>query len=155
MTWSYFAAGIASSPKDQVRLAIGDTLITDQQLQDEEIVQFLGMRNSIAGACAEACRALASKYSRSVTQKSATSQVNFSDLSKAYLRMAVGFDQKAARGGSGMPYAGGLSVSDKVAQQQDTDRVSPQFNIGMEDNLDMPIGPAGNETEEPQTPLSQ
>lgn len=51
-----------------------------------------------------------------------------------------------------MPYAGGISVMDKEMQEQDTDRVQPQFNIGLDDNLNMPFGPAGNQTENQAQP---
>ena len=45
-----------------------------------------------------------------------------------------------------MPYVGGVSVTDKAAQVTDPDRVTPQFNIGMQDNL-LPVGVgSGNET---------
>lgn len=153
MTWSYSTADLATSPKDQVRLQIGDTLSADPQLQDEEIAQFIAGRSTLAGACADACRSLASKFSRSVDQGAAgPSYVKFSQMAAAYLKQAVMFDQIAARSGSGLPYAGGISVSDKETQESNTDRVAPQFNIGMDDNQVIPEGAGANETESYSTP---
>ena len=59
--------------------------------------------------------------------------------------MATTYEARAAQMGAGLPFAGGISVSDKQANEADTDRVAPQFNIGLEDNF-LPVGPVGNET---------
>ena len=142
MTWTYSVSDLATSAKDQLRLAIGDTLTSDQQLQDEEILQFIAGRSTLAGACADACRALATKFSRSVTQKAAGASANFSDMAKAYQRMAAQFEQQAALGGSALPYAGGMSIADKQSQEQNDDRVPPSFSIGMDDNV-LPVPSAG------------
>lgn len=153
MVWSYLPLPNEIRNIDQVRLNIGDTVKCDQQLQDEEIVAFLAGRPNIYGACADACRSLAAKFGRSVNQKAGPNSANFSDMAKAYLRMASGFDQKAAMSGSAMPYAGGISVADKIRQDQDTDRVKPQFNIGLDDNNLLPFGPSGQQTEEDASDL--
>lgn len=146
MTWSYSIADLATSAKDQVRAQIGDVLSTDPQLQDEEIATFITGRGSILGACADCCRAIASKFSRSVTQKAGGSAANFSDLAKAYREMALQFEARAAAGGSALPYAGGISNADKLSQELNDDRVSPQFAIGMDDAL-LPVPPVGIETQ--------
>lgn len=145
MVWSYVPAQLAASTKDQVRLLIGDVLSTDPQMQDEEIVFAISNNSSIAGAAADCCTALASKFARSPDQKSAALQVNFSQLSKQYALMAVYYRNQAAIGGSAMPYAGGISLTDKLNQEQNSDRVSPQFTIGMQDDL-LPLPPIGPET---------
>jgi hypothetical protein len=143
MTWSYTIADLATSPKDQVRLLIGDTLSTDPQMQDEEIDYFITQRSSMYGAAAECCRSLQAKFSRSVDQTAGSSKTLYSQMAKAYGVKAAEFEDKAAQAGAGLPYAGGISVTDKLNQQADGDRVQPQFQIGMEDNL-LPVGPAGN-----------
>jgi hypothetical protein len=146
MTWTYNVTQLAVSPLYQVRLSIGDTLAADPQMQDEEIVQFIAGRTTLAGAAADCCRALSSKFSRSVTLKGGGTTANYSDLSKAYMRMAINFDQMAAKTGGALPYAGGISVTDKQAVENDADRVEPQFNIGLDDNLVAPIGSSANQT---------
>ena len=146
MTWTYSLTDLANSAKDQVRAMIGDTVASDPQLQDEEIAQFVAGRTTTFGAAADACRALASKFSRSVTQKANGAQVNFTDLAKAYLKMALGFDQQAALAGGAMPYAGGLSIADKQGQESDSDRVPPEYVIGMDDAM-LPVPPVGTQSQ--------
>jgi len=145
MTWSYTPATLATVVKDQVRFLIGDTLSTDQQVQDEEIVFAISQRSSIWGAAAECCRALAAKFARSVDMSAGSSKSSFSQMAKAYTGKALDFEAKAAMGGAGMPYAGGISVADKLQQEMDSDRVNPQFQIGMDDDF-LPVAPAGNES---------
>lgn len=146
MTWSYNIENLATAPKDQVRLLIGDTLTTDQQLQDEEINYLLTTRGSLYGTAAECCRSLQAKFSRSVDQAAGASKTMYSQLAKAYGVKAAEFESKAAMSGAGLPYSGGISVTDKLAQERNTDRVSPQFQVGMDDNEFLPVGPAGNES---------
>lgn len=145
MTWSYTPGG--TDALDKVRFLVGDTLTSDQQLQDEEINALVATTSTIYGAAAACCNALASKFSRSVTFKAGQSSANFSDLAKAYRLQALGFDQQAALFGSGLPYAGGLSKADKAQQEANTDRVLPQFNYDMDDNDLLPFGGATNETQ--------
>lgn len=144
MTWTYIPQELATSSLMQLRLLIGDTLVTDQQLQDEELAEFIGSRSTIYGAAAEACRSLATKFARSVTRAAGSSKVNWSDLYKAYLMMATNFESQAALMGGGPGYAGGISEADKQAQEMNPDRVPPAFNVGMDDNV-LPLPPAGNQ----------
>jgi hypothetical protein len=146
MTWSYSVTDLATSAKDAVRLLIGDTLMTDQQLQDEEIDYFISRRGSNYGAAAECCRSLQAKFSRSVDYTTAATKAMYSQLAKAYGIKAAEFESKVASSGAALPYAGGISVADKRRQQQNTDRVQPQFQVGMDDNNLLPVGPAGNES---------
>lgn len=148
MTWSYSLTTLSSTPKDQVRLLIGDTLSTDPQMQDEEITYFLTQRSSVYGAAAECCRTLQARFSRSVDQSAGDTKAMYSQLAKAYGIKAAEFEAKAAMGGAGLPYAGGISVTDKINQEGDGDRVPPQFQVGMEDNF-LPVAPAGNESSVP------
>ena len=41
---------------------------------------------------------------------------------------------QALQVGGAVPYAGGISVADKLQQQQNNDRVTPNFVLGIEDN---------------------
>lgn len=119
---------------------IGDTVSADPQLQDEEIAHFLTMRGTVYGAAAEACRALASQYSRSADRQAGDTRIKYSDMAKAYALRVSEFEAKAATsGGSGMPYVGGISISDKDANVGDSDRVDPRFAYGMFDS-NLPLG---------------
>lgn len=133
MTWSYNPSVLASSAKDAVRLLVGDVLSTDPQIQDEEIVYFVNLRGSLYGAAAECARAMAAKFSRSVDQQAGTSKTFYSQLAKAYTLKSIEFDMKAALFGAAMPYAGGISLTDKQTQDLNSDRVQPSFTIGIMD----------------------
>lgn len=145
MSWSYSPVNLGKRGLDYIRLLIGDTFSGDQQLQDEEINMFLTTRSSPLGVAAECCRALAAKFSRTVDQKAGQSETKFSQMAKAYMQMALQFEQKAALAGAAAPYAGGISVTDMMNQELNTDRVPPVFTIGMTDNY-LPVA-TGNETE--------
>jgi len=150
MTWSYTIADLAASQKDQVRFLIGDTYSGDQQLQDEEIEFAISQRATVWGAAAECCRNLAAKFARSVDCAAGDTKNQYSQMAKGYSAKAAEFEAKAAMGGAGVPYAGGISVADKLAQEIDPDRVAPQFQIGMTDDF-LPVGPGGNESEDEPT----
>jgi hypothetical protein len=130
----------------QVRLLVGDNIANAPQLQDEEITFFLTQRASIYGGAAECCRFLASQMSRQADTVQGDMRTMYSARAKSYAMRAADFENKAKIYGSSTPYAGGISISDKLQQVQDTDRVAPQFNIGMDDNY-LPLSPAGNETD--------
>lgn len=144
MSWTYDSSQLAASAMMQVRFLMGDTTPTDQQVQDEEITFALSQRPSIYGAAAIVCRSLASKLSRQADVVDKDLRTMLSARAKAYAARAIEYDNKASVLGGGRPYAGGLSISDKIRNEQDTDRMQPQFNIGMEDNY-LPVAPAANE----------
>ena len=148
MTWSYNVSQLASSPVSQVRRLIGDVLQTDQLLQDEEIAFALTLRASIFGAGAEACRMISANYARDADSVQKDMRTLYSQRAGAFARQAQRLELQAMVRSGALPYAGGLSVADKTAQEQDADRVTPQFNLGMDDNS-LPVGAAG--TELPQT----
>lgn len=144
MTWTYDIAALATTPLYQVRFLIGDTLTADQQLQDEEINFSLAQRPSIYGAGADCCRALASKLSRQADSVEGNQRIMYSSRAKAYALKAGEYETKAAVRAGALPYAGGISAADKLLEELNADRVTPQFNLGMTDNF-LPVGPVGNE----------
>lgn len=144
MTWTYNLAALATAPLSQVRLLIGDTDIANPLLQDEEINFFLIRRPNTYGAAAEACRSLSVRFATEATTKAGDSEIMYSDISKAFALRAQTFESQAANSGSGSPYAGGISQSDKFNQEQDTDRVAPQFALNVDDNYTSPVAPASD-----------
>jgi cytochrome c biogenesis protein ResB len=150
MSWNYNSGLLSTSPLMQVRALIGDVMQNDQLLQDEEINYFISLRSSIPGACAEACRRLAAQFARRATTSVAGMSVQFNNQARQFLQMAAEFEADAALRGSGAPYAGGISVADKTTQEENTDRVDPQYVVGMDDNFLLPVG--GDET--PETDLT-
>lgn len=144
MSWTYDASQLAASSMMQVRFLVGDTIPADQQVQDEEIAFALVERPSIYGAAATVCRTLAAKLSRQADVVDKDLRTALSSRAKAYAARAVEYDGKAVSRSGGLPYAGGLSIADKIQNERDLDRVQPSFGIGMEDNY-LPVAPAGNE----------
>jgi len=147
MTWSYSQDQL-NKPLYRVRFLIGDTFCSEQQFQDEEINAAIGSRGTLYGACADLCRALATKYSRSVDfAVTGGGRASYSQLSKQYLRQALQFEAKAASSGAAAPYFAGTSEFDKFNQELDQDRVPPVFQKGMHDNSS-PVPPIGIESQD-------
>jgi hypothetical protein len=149
-TWSYDPTQlIGTSPTNmlmQVRRLIGDTNQADQQLYDEEINFAISQRGDIYGGGADCCRYLAAKYSRDIDTVQGELHRLYSARQKAYSARATELNRIAGFSGRGAPYAGGISVTDKMQNENNSDRVAPQFNLGMHENW-IPVGPVGNETQ--------
>lgn len=62
--WTYDM--LLNTPLDRVRLLIGDTDITDQLLQDEEIQALYDNTKDMYAAASQACAMLAAKFAREV-----------------------------------------------------------------------------------------
>ncbi len=146
-TWTYDPALLASSQLNQVRNLIGDTNDKDQQLFNEEINWFISQRGEVYGAAADACRRLAAKYSRDVDTTQGELHRLYSARQRAYADRAIELDSRSKLLGPGAPYAGGISQSDKRTVEGNSDRVQPNFTIGMTDNW-QPVGPVGPETQQ-------
>jgi hypothetical protein len=154
MSWSYSVADLATSSKDQVRRLIGDVLTTDQQLQDEEINWTLTQFANIYMAAAMCCRDIAAQFARKVDTVQGEMRTLYAQQTKNYEAKAAVLERLGLVRAS-LPYAGGISIMDKVNRQQDSDRVPPQFNLGMDDNLTVPPGSQGNQTPTPGSPDSE
>lgn len=150
--WTYNPSKVGTVDLYTVRRIIGDVLVGDQQLVDAEIKWALSQYTNVYLAAAECCRNIAAQYARKVDTVQGDLRTMYSAQSAKYSKMATDLEQRGmARGGVG-GYAGGISVQDKIAQEDDSDRVTPQFNIGMDDNL-IPLGTgSGNETPGNPTP---
>ena len=131
MTWAY-SGDPSVSTKDEVRFLIGDTDTTDQQISDEEITYAIANAGSTKLAAAIVARAIAAKYARFVSKSVGDLSIQYAQRQQHYHDLA---DILQAEGNlvSVAPYAGGISVADKTAQESDTDRVLPSFTKGMHD----------------------
>ncbi len=151
MTWSYSTTELMTSPKDQVRFLTGDTNANDEQLQNEEILFALSIRASIWGAAATCCESISANLSRKADTTTGELRTLYSGLSRAYHARSMAYETKSVEMGGALPFVGGISISGKILAETDLDRVPPNFNIGMTDNDNYPIQPAGNE---PSIPTS-
>ena len=143
--WTY-SGDPANSPKDAIRYLVGDTVFTDQQVQDGEINFAIAQTSNQWLAAAMVCRALSARLSREADVSDRELRTSYSARARSYLRMAVQYEMRSDFLGGGMPYAGGISLSDKQANVSNTDNVPANFAIGMTDNT-IPVGPVGVETE--------
>lgn len=137
MTWTYAGApgtSSAATRRDAVRLAVGDTDTTQQQLTDEEIAYFLlGTSDDVLGAAIAGCRALSFKYARQVNLSENGLSDGGGDRYLHYKELLNVLLSQESSGGL-IVSAGGISVSDKEAAAEDTDLVQPIFSVGMNDN---------------------
>ena len=133
MSWTYSQSQL-DEPRNQVRLKLGDTDSSDQQLQDEEIDQFLAETDSVEGATLAAARALAARYSRSVDKWVGDLKILGSQRSRHYLALVKALSGKASI--HAVPSAGGVFQAEKEDMEQNNALVQPFFRRGQHDNLE-------------------
>jgi hypothetical protein len=121
----------AASNLDLVRILINDTT---GKLSDESINYFLTSEASVWYAAAMCCDVIAG-------QSGPVSSMQVGDLSLTYGQSGQ-TDYKSlarqlrVRGSRGaVPFAGGLTLSDKDAEETDSQRVPPAFRIGIHDDV--------------------
>lgn len=136
MSWNY-GGNPASSELDAVRLLIGDTDTTDQQLTDEEINYVRGITSSVRAAAIGCIRLLIARYARKVDKAIGDLKISYSQRLKQYQELITQVQLDIAlNSSSAAPYAGGISISDKETVEEDTDRVEPSIKLGIHDNGD-------------------
>lgn len=135
--WSYTGlpgTGSAVARKDAVRFHTGQTSSGDAALiYDEEIAYVLSERgNNVYFAAADVADALGTQLAGMAQEETLGKlSVTYGERSAQYYDRAVELRRKGALGAS--PYAGGISVADKDAQENNTDRVAPAFRLGRDD----------------------
>lgn len=133
MSWSY-SGDPSSSQKDEVRFLLGDTDVANQLISDEEIAYLLTKYSSPLGAAAHGARAIAAKLTSVVDEKTGDISVSNSKLASQYRDLAEQLQGQIGETDI-MVYAGGISESDVLSNEQDTDRVDGEFEIGMDDDI--------------------
>ena len=126
----------------KIRLLVGDTISTEQQLQDEEIYFVLAAQPVVTYAAADCAELLSSKYARQVNTVNSALSVFAAARHKHYLDMAK---RLRANGPGETPggesagatvatmFAGGISISANETMANDSDAVLPQFKVGEDD----------------------
>jgi hypothetical protein len=145
VTWTYDPTALATTALFQLRWLIGDTLVKDPQMQDEELIWAISQRTSVYGAAADACNAIAARMSREADSTQGPAHTLYSSRARSYRAQAGTFEVKAMARSAGLPYGGQMSVADYELMTSDPDRIGGQFVIGMDDNF-IPVGPVGNES---------
>tara|TARA_R110000824_G_scaffold165481_3_gene342077 strand:+ start:476 stop:955 length:480 start_codon:yes stop_codon:yes gene_type:complete len=137
MAWSY-SGDPDSSALDGIRFLIGDTDTNDQLLANEEITwvnsQVTGSTTSTDSLYEVSYRCMitvASKFSRLADQSVGDLRVNMSQKAKGARDQAEALKNLAAREGSTpTPYAGGITVSDKEIDEDNSNLVRHAFRVG-------------------------
>lgn len=139
VNWTYTRN--PSIPRDAVRLLVGDTNPDDKQLDDDEIAWLLQDNGGPVNAAIAAAIGLAAMYSRKYDNSTSdtdsaenkkTASKGEASLSEHYLQVADKLLMQRSRRGVS-PYAGGLSIAEKVSNDQDQDRVRPFFRRDLMD----------------------
>jgi len=135
--WTYDNSDLgtttASGRLNAVRLLVGDTDTTDQQVQDEEITFALSeAQDNVYFAAAWVAKTIASRYARRVdTKLDGQLSAMYSQLHKHYQNLSVNLDQQGKKysGTSlGVTY-GGIKITQVDAARDDTNRVTPSFRM--------------------------
>lgn len=136
MTWSY-TGDPGSSAKDAIRFLVGDTDTTDQLLSDEEIAwinyEQTGSSTSLDDlyySAHYACHAIAAKLARLADKSIGDLSVSLSQKANAYLTQAQELFKHAQRTNAPVPYAGGILISDKEIDQDNSDIYAGFFRSG-------------------------
>jgi len=127
MTWSY-SGSPGDSNVDEIRFWAQLTDSADERLSNEELTFIRTIESTNIGAAARACEVLATKYSAEADVKVGASgefSIKASQLSAQFSKMAAELRREASKHAS--PWAASISVTEKTAQETDTDRVEPAF----------------------------
>lgn len=125
MTFTY-GFGI-DTDLNKTRLLIFDTNSTAVLFEDEELNQYLDMAANPFGAAGLAARTMQARNSGRASKTVGKLKIDLSDIAKAWGTLADQLDVKGKTKGSPQLFAGGLSKSGKLTQEQDSDRVEPAF----------------------------
>ena len=137
MAWSY-SGDPDSSALDAIRILIGDTDTNDQLLANEEVswvnAQVSGSTTSTDALYTVAHRCMitiASKFSRLADQSVGDMRVDmFQKAENARLQAKELKILAQSEGGTPTPYSGGITVSDKETDQDNSNLIKPSFRQG-------------------------
>ncbi len=137
MTWTYGGDPDANA-RDAIRFLIGDTDTDDQLLSDEEIAW---VNKEVSGTTTattalylagyRCCITIASKFSREADKNVGDLSISMSQKAGSYRLQAAELEQLvAATGGTPTPYAGGITISDKDIDRDNSNINHTWFNSG-------------------------
>lgn len=127
-------AGTTIGQRNQIRLWIQDVNESRQLFQDEEIDWQITQEANAYTAAASLCDIL-------VARAGGVKYKRIGDLALSYdplLYRSISANLRARGMSYQVPYAGGISISDKQAAQNDSDWVPPTLPRGLGDNPEAP-----------------
>jgi len=131
--WTYTGDPSANN-KDEVRFLIGDTDNTDQIVTDEEITYAIAQESNNTLAAIRVVRAVIGKYAKKVDKAVGDLKISSSQMVEHYKDLLLYLEEQRLHADPPMPFAGGISISQKDTVEADSDRVEPSFTKGMHDN---------------------
>lgn len=141
MTWTY-SGDPSSSATDAIRFLIGDTDSTDQLLSNEEIAWInLEQSGSITAttdlyySAHYACHAISARLVRLADTQIGDLNIKLSQKAMGYKTLAQDLLAHASRQSAPIPYAGGLTISDKDIDEDNTDVFRGWFASGQFQNV--------------------
>ena len=142
MTWTY-SGDPSDSARDAIRFLCGDTDSTEELLSDEEIAWVnteasgsATSTDSLYDAAYRCCLTIASKLAREADKQIGDLSVKLSQRAQAYRDQANTLQELVAReGGVPIPYAGGITISDKDIDQDNSDLYRGWFASGQFENI--------------------
>lgn len=120
MAWTY--SSDFTTTRDQVRFLIQDTQTARQLVSDAEIAWVVSTEANVYMAAALLCDALVAKAGNIKTKVVGDLRLTYDPSYYRGLAAAL----RARGAGHQVPFAGGISISDKLEQQSDTDAVQPR-----------------------------
>lgn len=146
MTWSYVPQLLTSTATSgalmRTRLLVGDTLTTDQLLQDEEIYFVLSVQPYPNYAAADCADMIAARFARQVNTENSLLRVSAAARHKHYVDLAK---RLRSAGPGSVPggesaglilaegYAGGISEIANENLRDGADNVLPPAAVGQDD----------------------
>ncbi len=142
MAWTY-GGDPSANARDAIRFLIGDTDTTDQLLSDEEIAWVNSEASgtstgttALYDAAYRCCLTVASKLAREADKQIGDLSVSMSQRAKAYREQAASLKALSGReGGVPIPYAGGITISDKEIDEENSDIFRTWFSSGQFENV--------------------
>jgi len=119
--------------KDKIRLLVGDTDESDFYLHDGEITWLLTDNGTINATASEACKAIAAKLARKVSQNVGGVALQAQQRFEHYMQLADEYTANQASDAVS-PYLGGYKRSLKDAIEEDSDREKIFGRKGVHDN---------------------
>jgi len=120
--------------RNRIRLLIGDTSTSRAfNLDDAEVDYFADTSSNIHIAAANAAEALGARYLEAADSKK-VGDLALSKVKGEGERLAAKARELRRRAAAGaLPIIGGVSIADKQAREDDTDRPTPAFARGQHD----------------------
>ena len=123
--WTY-SGDPSKTDRDHVRFMIGDTDSTDKLLYDKEIEFLISQAGNVYSAAVEGCKRIAALYAKYANESVGQVSISHDQKSQHYYKLAETLKRDYVNT-LAIPYAGGISTSDKETYEEDDDRVKPAF----------------------------